>query len=251
MDVVVESNVIELGAPRMKPSSEQLLLNGLLLLVSVVVVVIGLHAHVHEGLTAVNAVAFGLAIVWAVTGVVAARFSDRVVARVDVYATLIGLDALLASVALTVGRLAQNQPAHSYGVERAVATIAALLVTAVSFHFLLSLPDGQLPGRARRTAVIFVYVAALGTGLTFVILKEPFSLLEGGISWSIAALCALIPARLRYASAVGQDRDRLQWFAVGALISASIALVAAVLHVLLNHPAPLAIREMQRVEGIT
>ena len=36
--------------------------------VTVVVVIIGLHAHVHEGLTAVNGVAFGLAIVWGVTG---------------------------------------------------------------------------------------------------------------------------------------------------------------------------------------
>src|SRR6202044_2662810 len=144
-----------------------------------------------------TAVAFGLAIVWGVTGVVAARFSDRVVVRLDVYATLIGLDALLASVALTVGRLAQNQPTHSYGVERSIATVAALLVTAVSFHVLLGLPDGQLPGRARRTAVIVVYVAAVATGLSFVIGKETFSLLEGGISWSVAALCAVIPARLR------------------------------------------------------
>ena len=137
MDVIVESNVIALDAPRVKPSGEQLLLNVLLLAVTVVVVVIGLHAQVHQGLTAVNAVAFGLALMWGVAGLVAARFSDRAVARLDVYATLIGVDALLASVALTVGRLAQNQPAHTYGAERSIATITALLVTAVSFHFLL------------------------------------------------------------------------------------------------------------------
>ena len=149
--------------------------------------VIGLHAHVHEGLTAVNGVAFGLAIVWAVAGLVAARFSDRAAARLDVYATLIALDALVASIALTVGRLAQNQPAHSYGAERSIATIAALLVTAVSFQ----LP----PGAARRPTARKgapgrrdpVYVAALATGLSFVIDKQPFSLLEGGVSWSVAA----------------------------------------------------------------
>jgi signal transduction histidine kinase len=38
---------------------------------------------------------------------------------------------------------------------------------------------------------------------------------------------------------VGQDRDRLQWFAVGAVMAASVALVGAVLHVLLSHPRPL------------
>jgi signal transduction histidine kinase len=239
MDVIVDNNVIELGRPRTKPSSEQVLISGLLLVASVVVVIIGLRSHGRHGLTAVNGVAFGLALVWGLAGLVAARFSDRTVARVDVYSLLLGLDALLASVALTVGRLAENQSTHSFGVERSIATIAALLVTAVSFHFLLGLPDGQLPGRARRTAVIIVYVAALATGLSFVIGKETFSLLEGGISWSVAALCALIPARLRYAGAVGQDRDRLQWFAVGTVAAGAIALVGAVLHVLLGHPRPL------------
>jgi signal transduction histidine kinase len=239
MDVVVESNVIELGTPRTKPSTEQVLVSGVLLVVSVVVVVIGLHAHEHHGLTAVNAVAFGLALVWGVSGLVAARCSDRGPARVDVYSLLIGIDALLASVALTVGRLAQNESTHPFGVERSIATITALLVTAVSFHFLLALPNGQLPGRGRRTAVLVVYVAALATGLSFVFGKETFSLLEGGISWSLAALCALIPARLRYAGTVGQERERLQWFAVGTVVAAAIALGAAVLHVLLGHPRPL------------
>ena len=52
-------------------------------------------------------------------------------------------------------------------------------------------------------------------------------------------MCALVPVRLRYATAVGHDRERLQWFAVGSVLAASIALVVAVLHVLVGWPGPL------------
>ena len=55
-------------------------------------------------------------------------------------------DALLAAVALTAGRLAQGETLHSYGAARSIATIAALLVTAVSFHFLLALPERATAG---------------------------------------------------------------------------------------------------------
>jgi hypothetical protein len=239
MDVIVNQSAVELSVPSVRRSAEQLVLNGLLFVVTLATVAIGVFKHVPAAMTAVNAVAFGLTLVWAVTGVVAARFSERSSARVDWYALLIAVDALLAAIALTAGRYAQGENLHSYGAARSIATIAALLVTAVSFHFLLALPDGQLPGRGRRSAVIVVYVAALGSGLAFVITKESFSVLAGGISWSIAAVCALLPARLRYATSIGHERERLQWFAVGAVLAASIALVLAVLHVLIGWPGPL------------
>jgi signal transduction histidine kinase len=239
MDVIVNQSAVELSVPSVRRSAEQLVLNGLLFVVTLATVAIGVFKHVPAAMTAVNAVAFGLTLVWAVTGVVAARFSERSSARVDWYALLIAVDALLAAIALTAGRYAQGENLHSYGAARSIATIAALLVTAVSFHFLLALPDGQLPGRGRRSAVIVVYVAALGSGLAFVITKESFSVLAGGISWSIAAVCALLPVRLRYATSIGHERERLQWFAVGAVLAASIALVFAVLHVLIGWPGPL------------
>jgi signal transduction histidine kinase len=239
MDVIVNESAVEFSAPAVRRSAEQLVLNGLLFVVTVVTVAIGVFKHVPAAMTAVNAVAFGLTLVWAVTGVVAARYSDRASVRVDWYALLIAVDALLAAIALTAGRYAQGEALHSYGAARSIATIAALLVTAVSFHFLLALPDGQLPGRGRRSAVIVVYVAALGAGLAFVITTQSFSVLAGGISWSIAAICALLPVRLRYATSIGHDRERLQWFAVGTVLAASIALVVAVLHVLIGWPGPL------------
>ncbi|HUD17450.1 MAG TPA: hypothetical protein VMQ59_09310, partial [Acidimicrobiales bacterium] len=163
---------VEISTPRPKPESAQLVLNGLLFVVTLAVVIIGVRAHVTEGITAVNGVAFGLTLVWAVAGVVAARYSDRTSTPADLQALLIGADALLAAIALTFGRLAQGESVHSYGAARSIATVTALLVTAVSFHFLLALPNGQLPGTGRRTAVIVVYAAALGIGLSYVIEKD-------------------------------------------------------------------------------
>ena len=239
MDVVMKEAAVELHVPQAKRSSTQIVLHGVLFVVTVVIVVIGLRTHVPNGITAVNAVAFGLTLVWAVTALVANRFSDRTAAGPDPYPLLIAADSLLAAVALTTGRLGQHESAHSFGAAKSVATIAALLVTAVSFHFLLALPDGRLPGTARRTAVIVGYVAALAIGVSLVVDEHALSILGGGISWSIAAIAAVIPLRLRYASAVGHDRERLQWFAIGTVLAGAIALVMAVLHVLINWPGPL------------
>jgi signal transduction histidine kinase len=239
MDVIENQVAVDVSPLQPRASASQFLYNGLLFAVTVVIVAIGLHTHVSGGITAVNAVAFGLTLVWAVAALAVARFSGRVMAGVDAYALIIGADALLAAVSLTTGRLAQHESVHAYGVAKGVATITALLVTAVSFHFLLALPNGRLPGTGRRTTVIVVYVAAVAAGLALVIGKDTFSLLEGGVSWSVAALCAVIPARLRYAGAVGHDRERFQWFAIGVVIAGSAALIAAVLHVLIDWPGPL------------
>ena len=239
MDVVMNETAVEMDTPQPKPSSSQVALHLLLFVVTVVIVVVGLRTRVASGIAAVNAVAFGLALVWAITAVVASHFSDRPSGKVSPYPLLIAADSLLAAVALAAGRLAQHESVRSYGAAKSVATIAALLVTAVSFHLLLALPDGQLSGTGRRTVVVVVYVAALAAGLSLVIGKDVFSILEGGISWSIAAVGALLPLRIRYAGAVGHDRERLQWFAIGAVLAGAIALVVAVLHVLINWPRPL------------
>jgi predicted branched-subunit amino acid permease len=65
MDVVVNETVVELFAPQPKRSSSQVALHLLLFVVTVVIVVVGLRTHVATGITAVNAVAFGQALVWA------------------------------------------------------------------------------------------------------------------------------------------------------------------------------------------
>ena len=69
---------------------------------------------------------------------------------------------------------------------RDVATLAALVVTAISFHFLLALPDGRLHDSVRRVMAVGGYVVAVAVGLVFVLDHRPFSLADGAISWSIA-----------------------------------------------------------------
>ena len=139
-------------------------------------------------------------------------------------------------VALTAGRQAA---AHASGAARDIATIAAVMVTAISFHVLLALPDGRLRDTLRRSAVGAAYVAALGVAVTLNVAHEPFTVVDGAVSWSIAALLAVGPMRLRYATSIGFHRERMQWFGVGVTLAATVALVATVLHVLIGWPGPL------------
>ena len=141
-------------------------------------------------------------------------------------------------VALAAGR--QAQTAHASSSARDIATVAALAVTAISFHFLLGLPDGRLHDSFRRTTVVVVgYVAALGVGIVLVLNHEPFTVVDGAISWSIAAVLAVAPMRLRYIASIGHRRERMEWFGIGVTLAATMALVATVLHLLVGWPGPL------------
>jgi signal transduction histidine kinase len=215
------------------------LLRGVLFVLTAGVVVIGLRAHVRGGITSVNIVAFVLTVVWAVVGLVASRPREGRSAQSDLYGVLASVDALLAALALSAGRMVQSEVLHPHGPARSVATLAALGVTAVSFQLLLALPDGHLVGGGRRFGAGLGYAAALGVGLFLVVRNQPLSLVAGGISWSIAALGAVIPLRARYEQSVGHDRERLQWFGSGIVLAACIALTVAVLHALINWPRSL------------
>ena len=126
---------------------------------TVAVAAIGLRV---SGLGVVDAVGFALAIAWAAAGLVAARTADRAVAW------QIALGALSGAVALTASRLGGQ-----YQAARAVATIAASLVIAISFHFLLALPDGRLARPGRRIAAGLGYASAVGTGIGLAIAGQP------------------------------------------------------------------------------
>ncbi len=232
--------VISSEAGRATPSVE-LPLRGVLFLATVVLVVVGMRAHDKGGVDPVNSVAFVLSTVWALVGLLGVRPSPSLSTptRLPSLSVLIGFDALAAALALAMGRLAESGTTASGGAARATATVAAVLVTAISFHLLLSLPDGRLPARARRGAVLVVYVAALGTGVVLALRHQPFSLQEGAISWSLAAVAALVPLRLRYAQVLGHDRERMQWFGIGVVLAASVALLVSVLHLLVGWPGPL------------
>ena len=171
------------------------LLQILLLGLTIAGVVVGVRIVVPGGMDPVNGVAFGLTVVWALVGFIDTHARDRSGTKVSAYHVLAGFDALVAMVALTAGR--QAETLHSSQAARDVATIAAVLVTAISFHFLLALPDGRLHDSLRRGGASVVYVAAVGVGIGLVVAHQPFTVVDGAISWSIAALLALGPLRAR------------------------------------------------------
>jgi signal transduction histidine kinase len=211
-------------------AARRLLAGVLVPLITAAIAVVGLR--VPGGLPALQAVAFGLVIVGAVSGAILARSAQRVA----IWQVAFG--ALVAAVGLTAARIGDEAGQHHAA--RAVATMAAPLVIAISIHMLLALPDGRLGGQGRRAGAWVAYVAAVLIGLVLVIADHPFPAWAAAVIWVLAGACALPAVRLRYLAASARDRQRMQWMAVGAILAADAALVVAVLHVLVGWPAQVA-----------
>jgi signal transduction histidine kinase len=203
------------------------------------IVVVGLRISVRGGIAPVNAVAFGLTVVWSFVGLVDSHGRDRAATRVSPYHVLAAADALVAAIALTAGR--QADTVHAASAARDVATLAAVLVTAISFHFLLALPDGRLHDSARRTAMAGAYIAAVGVGLAFVADHHAFTVVDGAISWAVAGVLVVAPLRSRYITALGPLRERMEWFGIGVTLAATGVLIVTVLHLLVGWPGPLGV----------
>src|SRR5713101_6709094 len=199
--------------PFATPTVQRVVAGVLMPLVAVVVAAIGLHARAAGGISALDAVAAGLVLAWALAGAVATRPRDRAPQW------QVASGALAASVALAAARLA-GQAGGQHEAARAVATIAGPLVIAISFHLLLALPDGRLAGRARWIAAALGYALAAGSGLALSIAGRPFPVTAGALIWSLAVLCALPGTRLRYTGAAQRDRERLRWLGIGVTLAA-------------------------------
>jgi signal transduction histidine kinase len=215
-------------------SAVRLLLAGLLAPVATLgVVVAGLRGG-SGPLPAVQAVAFGLAGIAALCGAVTARAAERTPQW------QVALGSLVAAVALAAARIAGSVSGGERALARAVVTAAVPLVIAISFHLMLALPDGRLGGRARRMAVSTGYAVAGCSGLALALARQPVPAAAVALAWIIAVACALPAARLRYLASGARDRERLQWIAIGTVLAADTAMIAAVLHVLVQWPRPVA-----------
>jgi signal transduction histidine kinase len=201
------------------------------LLAPVATVVIAAAGLRVSGLGVIDAFGFASAIAWAIAGLVTARSADRIAAP------LIGLGALAGAVGLTAARLGAAE-GNARGPVRVLATLAACGVIAVSFHYLLALPDGRLGRPGRRIMAAFGYASAAGTGVGLAVAAQPFTVTAGAVIWPLAVACALPATRLRYLQAAGRDKERLQWLGAGLVIAASVALTSAVLHLLVDWPGP-------------
>lgn len=236
MSTALEDTSVLAVADDRKGVSGATALGALLFAATVAVVVIGLRVTVAGGLSAVETVAFALSLVWALTGLGGLRSSTRTANRTPLVPLLSSVDALAASVALTAGRFADQLSGGDHSSARIVATIAGPMVTAISFHLLLALPDGRLVGRARQTSVALVYLAVVGLGIALASTDRSFSLQEAAITWSVAVLVALPAVQARYRSSAGRDRARLEWVGIGVSLAGDVALVVAVLHALVGWP---------------
>ena len=200
-------------------------------------VVVGLRIAVPGGTVAVDSVAFGLTVVWALVGLVDTHAHLRSGSRVSPFHLIVAVDAFVAMVALTAGRQAESL--HGSSSARDVATVAAIAVTAISFHFLLALPNGRLDDSYRRGAAAVAYLAAGGVAIALILRHQPFTVVDSAISWAIAAALAIAPMRVRYTASIGYQRERMEWFGIGVTLAATAALVATVLHLLVGWPGPL------------
>jgi hypothetical protein len=214
VDLMVNETSGDIRSSRSTRPVTGTLLRGLTFLLTIAIIIVGWRAHVPGGITAINAVALLITVVWALVGLVDIHDRESTPTRISPFHLLVGLDALFAAVALSAGRLALTHPDNSGGAARVVATIASLLVTAISFHLLLALPDGRLPGTARRGVVLVVYVLALGAGIALAVDHHTLSVRDGAVSWSLAAAVAIVPSDGRSPALRARpraiDRQRLQ-----------------------------------------
>ncbi|HEY7879405.1 MAG TPA: hypothetical protein VID31_01090, partial [Streptosporangiaceae bacterium] len=198
---------------------------------TVAVAVAGLRV---SGLGVIDAIGYALVITWALAGMVVARAPDGAAHRAVYW--LIALGALTGAVALTAARLGAQDQGAGHHAARVLATLAGPLVIAISFHFLLALPDGRLGQPGRRLMAGLGYASAFGTGIGLAIAGQPFPLAAGAVIWPLAVLCALPATRLRYLKAAGRDKERMQWLGTGLVVAATVALISAVLHLLVGWP---------------
>ena len=233
--VVSEPTVVAPASSSARAGSFRLL-QALLFGLTVAGVVIGWRIDVPGGIAPAVAVAFGLTLAWSLVGLVDTGARQRSTTP-SPFHLLAAIDALVAAIALAAGRQAGLM--HAQSGARDVATLAALVVTAISFHFLLALPSGRLRDPGRRFLAVAGYVMAVAVGLVFVLDHRPFSLADGAISWAVAGVLAIAPMRSRYIGSIGQRRERMEWFGIGVSLAATVALGATVLHLLVGWPGQL------------
>ncbi len=176
---------------------------------------------------------YTVAAVWALSAALTARARERTPQW------QVSCGALAAVLALSCTRAAAGAPAGSHRLLLSAATLAGALVLALWLHLLLAVPGGHLGSRARRMAAASGYLAAAAAAaLGLASGGGPLPAAAFAICLPAAAVLALPAVRLRYAAAPSRDRERLQWTGIGAVLAATVAIAAAVLHLLVAWPAP-------------
>ena len=178
------------------------LLHVALLGVTIAGVVVGLRVVVRGGIAPVDAVAFGLTLVWALVGFVDTRARERVGAKLSPYHLLMAIDALVGD-GRAHGRPQGRDPARRTSARATWPRWRPSSSPRSRSTSCSRCPTGGsaiAPARRRRSSV---YVAALASGSRSWSAHHPFTVVDGAISWTIAGGVALAPMRARYAASIG------------------------------------------------
>jgi signal transduction histidine kinase len=219
---------------------------------AIALVALTLAAPGRNATSELQLVGAGLVIAAAISAAVLARSADRTPQWQIAIAVVTG------AASMACYRLAGHLAGAGRQAAEAAYTTGTLVLIAVSVHLVLALPDGRLtrpaavsrgpvrydrpapPSRSRRTAAVLAYAAAVAAGLVLGAQQVTVSVAAGACLWA-AALAGAVPAlRHEYLAAAGRDRERLQWIGAGAVLASALALAAAVLHLLVGWPVPLA-----------
>jgi signal transduction histidine kinase len=200
---------------------------------AIALAVFGFRVSAPGGVTSLDAVTAGLIIAWALCTALSAQARERTPQW------QLAAGAVAASAAFGAARVA-DEVSSDHHLALGIATVAGLLVIAISVHLLLALPDGRLGSRVRRFGAVLGYAAAVAVGAALAAAGRGLPAVAGAVAWSLAFLCALPAVRLRYNTVTGRDKERLQWAGIGVVLAGSAALSAAVLYLLIGWPAPLA-----------
>src|ERR1035441_400325 len=202
MNAIVDISA-DVVPPRRGSTGRRMVAGMVLPALAAVIAVIGLRVPASATLPSLQAVAFGLVLVGALSGVILARAPDRVAQW------QVAFGALTASVALTAARIGDEVSSGQHRAARAVATLAVPFIIAISFHLLLALPDGRLRGHGRGSAAGRAYAPAAGAGIVLVIVGRPVPAAAVALAWPLALASALPAVRLRYLAVAGRARDSM------------------------------------------
>jgi len=172
---------------------------------------------------------------WAAAAVFAAVRRPR-----EPLSLLIAVAAVTGAIALLgAGLLSRSSATDDSRVAAAfLRAFGIALLPAIGLHLALGLPDGALRTRTRRVTALAGYAAAVAVGALLFrdhphLHLEPLAVL---VACAAAAGVVGYFARCRSA-ATAQDRARLQWVAWGVVVAVAVALIALVLHALLDWPS--------------
>ncbi|MFI5046421.1 MAG: histidine kinase [Acidimicrobiia bacterium] len=152
---------------------------------------------------------------------------------------LVALAAVTGGLALLGAALLSRASATDDAREAAafVRAFSVALLPAVGLHLALGLPDGALRSRPRRVASVVGYACAVVAGVLMFGDRPHIRLGPLAVLTAAAAVAGAVGYFARCRSArTAQDRARLQWIAWGVVVAAAIAVIALVLHALLDWP---------------